>query len=99
MRLPKHKLPKIKSSHSQKDKVGQKQRLKLEKKAEKTAKKIAAEQQMNVENDNEGEKVVLTDMQKMLAKQERKRINAPKSFYKKQNLNRTHHNGPRAVTK
>ena len=98
MRLPKHKLPKIKSSHSQKDKVGQKQRLKSEKKAEKTAKKVAAEEQMNVESNNDGV-TVLTDMQKMLAKQERKRINAPKSFYKKQNLNRTHHNGPRAVTK
>ena len=97
MRLPKHKLPKIKSSHSQKDKVGQKQRLKAEKKAEKTAKKVTAEQQMSVENTEEP--IILTDMQKMIAKQERKRINASKSFYKKQNLNRTHHNGPRAVTK
>jgi hypothetical protein len=95
MRLPKHKLPKIKSQHSQKDKVGQKLKAKIEKKAAKVVKAA----QMAVENEEETNKEQLTDQQKFLAKMERKRLNKDKVFYKKQNLNRTHSNGPRAVTK
>ena len=95
MRLPKHKLPKLKSQHSQKDKVGQKHKAKVEKKAAKAAKAA----QMAVEIDDESSKLELTDQQKFLAKMERKRQNKEKVFYKKQNLNRTHSNGPRAVTK
>lgn len=95
MRLPKHKLPKIKSQHSQKDRVGQKLKAKIEKKA---AKEVKAAQMLIV-NDDESTKVQLTDQQKYIAKMERKQLNKEKVFYKKQNLNRTHHNGPRAVTK
>jgi regulator of protease activity HflC (stomatin/prohibitin superfamily) len=97
MRLPKHKLEKNKSTHSQKDKVGQKHRAKAEKKALKVQKKADKESAMSVDDGSVAER--LTDEQKALAKLQRKQANRANTFYKKTNTASTHFNGPRAVTK
>jgi hypothetical protein len=92
MRLASHKLPKQVNKHTQSAKH-KKSAAAIAKKAAKAEKKAA----MEVEG---GEpKVVLTDEQKEAAKAARKKANAHKVHYKKQILNRTHSNGPRAINK
>ena len=93
MRLAKHKLPKEVNKKTQS--------AKHKKSPASIAKRIAKVEKKNrMDTDDVTEdKPDLTDEQKAIAKLQRKSLNAHKSMYKKQNLNRTHFNGPRAVTK
>mmetsp|Transcript_11985 Transcript_11985/g.12047 ORF Transcript_11985/g.12047 Transcript_11985/m.12047 type:complete len:93 (-) Transcript_11985:153-431(-) len=88
VRLPKNKLPKQSNKHAQsaKHKKSLAKKIRLEKKLRKAEAPI----EMNIGNEER------TEEEKALAKVERKRINAPKNGYKKNRINFTARNGPRA---
>lgn len=97
MRLASHSLPRDVHKHLQtvKHKKSSKKLLKLQTKRER------AEARSTVEMATEGAALVpaLSEEEKAAAKAERKRLNAPKNFYKKQVLSMSGKNGPRACNR
>jgi hypothetical protein len=91
MRLPKHKMPKQIQKHGRtaKHKDSAAKKAKLEKK----------EMKANaMETDSTGATRQLTEEERESAKATRKKVNAHKMLYKKNNYSMTGRNGPRAVT-
>ena len=91
MRLPKHKMAKIvvRNVRTAKHKDSAKHQERKEKKAAKAN---------QMETDDNSSTVQLNDVEKEAAKAARKKANAHKMLYKKNNYNITGRNGPRAVT-
>lgn len=91
MRLPKHKLPKVvvRNGRTAKHKDSAKS---LERKEKKAAKANA------METDDTSSTVQLSPEERESAKAARKKANAHKMLYKKNNYNITGRNGPRTVT-
>ena len=90
MKLPKHSLPKSARSH--------KHIIKHE--AASLKKKLREEKRNAMDTDGEKAPVVeRTPEEKAKAKAERKKLRPDNVAYKKRVLNRTHSNGPRAVSK
>ena len=91
MKLPKHRLPKSARAHKH-----------IIKHEAASLKKKLREEKRNA-MDTEGEKAVpvveRTTEEKAKAKAERKKLKPDNVAYKKRVLNRTHSNGPRAVSK
>lgn len=99
MRLPKHKLPKENHKHLQTVKH-KKSAKKLQRLELKEAKKLSQSTvEMKVDGAEEGEALVLSAEEKERLRLERKKANAHKNFYKKQNLAVSGKNGPRAVNR
>mmetsp|Transcript_16018 Transcript_16018/g.27023 ORF Transcript_16018/g.27023 Transcript_16018/m.27023 type:complete len:102 (-) Transcript_16018:5703-6008(-) len=93
MKLPKHKMAKMvnKTARTAKHKDSAKHKAKLEQKSTKSN-----QMDMDETQGNETE-ITLTVEQKAAAKIERKKLNAHKILYKKNNYNCTAKNGPRSI--
>ena len=91
MRLPKHKMPKIvaRNGRTAKHKDSAKRQERIEKKAAKAN---------QMETDDTSSTIQLTDAEREAAKATRKKANAHKMLYKKNNYSLTGKNGPREVT-
>ena len=94
MRLPKHKLPKVKQAKSQQT-VKHK---KSEKKAERLAKKAERSESMELES-VAGSVTYASEQEREAARLERKKSNAHRVMYKKTIKQITGKNGPRAVSR
>ena len=94
MRLPKHKLPKVKQAKSQQTAKHKKS----EKKAERLAKKAERSESMELES-VAGSVTYASEQEREAARLERKKSNAHRVMYKKTIKQITGKNGPRAVSR
>lgn len=91
MKLPKHKLPKSARAHKhivKHEATAARQKIREERK-----------NQMDTDEGNKAPIVERTPEEKAKAKLERKKLRPDNVAYKKRILNRTHSNGPRAISK
>ena len=98
MRLDLQKLPKAKGHHS---KI-QPKHIKSSKKEERRRMNKSAKEVMHIETDDNSTKQdsnVLSVDEKLLAKEERKKLTREDLLYKKNNTAISGRNGPRAITK